>query len=165
MPLGPGAAEVRVNIEKLSEVDPENPKAERIHDYSMRYYFGDKIAGRKGSLRDKKKIVIRGRSLTTKTSWVQLALVTKTGFAFGGVVNLEPASTDYSIALSDLKQVKLVTLPRPYPTFLSYFFKDAGTREMNIDDVEILQISLGPGIPEGELEKMHSIAIESVRLE
>jgi hypothetical protein len=165
VPLGPGAAEVRVNIEKLSEVDPENPKAETVHDYSMRYYFGDKIAGRKGSLREKKKIVFRGRSLTTKRSTVQLALVTKTGFAFGGFVTLEQASKDYSIALSDLKQVKLVTLPRPYPTFLPYFFQHVGGGELNLDDVETLQISIGPGIPEGELENMHAIGIESVRLE
>lgn len=165
VPVGPGAAEVRVNIKKLSEVDPENPKAEKIHDYSMRYYFGDKIAGRKGSLGDKKQIVIRGRSLTTKGLQVQLALVTKRGSAFGGVVNLEPSSKDYSVALSDLKQVKLVTLPRPYPTFLSYFFEGAETGKMNIDDVETLQISIGPGIPESELENEHAIAIETVRLE
>ena len=164
-PVSPGVAEVRVDVEKLSEVDPENPGAKRIYDYSMRFYFGDKIAGRRASLADKTKIVVRGRSLTTKTSRVQVAVVMKDGLAFGGVVNLEAVSKDYAIGLSDLNPVKLVTLPRPYPTFLPYFFEGAHTGELNIGDVETLQISIGPGIPESELQNRHAIAIESIRLE
>jgi hypothetical protein len=36
---------------------------------------------------------------------------------------------------------------------------------MNIEDFETLQISIGPGIPEDQLQDRHDIAIESVRLE
>lgn len=164
-PGEPGRAEVRVNIEKLFIVDPENPKAEKIQDYSMRYFFGKKIAGRNKDLADKKNIVFRGRSLTTEPSWVQLALVTKNGNAYGGVIKVEPSSQDHSLALSDLKNVKLVTLPRPYPTFLNYFFEGGGKDQININDIESLQISIGPGIPESELGDSHALAIESVRLE
>ena len=165
VPVSPGVAEVRVDIDKLAEVDPENPKGERIYDYSMRYFFGDGIKGRKESLREKKKIVLKGRSLTTNPSSVQLALITKDGKAYGGVISLETSSTDYSLELSDLNPVKIVTLPRPYPTFLPYFFEGKTGDKMNLEDVETLQISIGPGIPEDELENRHAIAIESVRLE
>lgn len=165
VPLGPGVAEVRVDIEKLSAVDPENPKGERVYDYSMRYFFGDDISGRTENLSQKTKLIIRGRSLTSQPSLVQLALITADGNAFGGIIELQSASKDYSLALSDLKPVKIVTLPRPYPTFLSYFFDGKPSGKMRIEDVEVLQISIGPGLPKEQLEERHAIAIESIRLE
>lgn len=161
----PGKAEVRINVEKLFVVDPENPAAERILDYSMRYFFKRKIDGRMGDLRDKKKLIFRGRSLTNEPSWVQLALVTKNGDAYGGVIKVDPESKDYSLPLPDLHNVKLVTLPRPYPTFLPYFFEGIEPRKFDINEIESLQISIGPGIPESELGNSHTLAIESVRLE
>ena len=161
----PGNAEIRVSIEKLFTVDPENPSAKSVHDYSMRYYFGKKIQGRARSLTGKKEIIFRGRSLAPKPCWVQVALITKQGEAFGGVIKVESASADYRLNLSELRKVKLVTLPRPYPTFLPYFFEDGRPGKMDISDIETLQISIGPGTPENELGNSHELAIESVRLE
>ena len=161
----PGKAELRINVEKLFIADPENPKAEKIQNYSMRYFFGNKIDGRKADLSGKKKIVFTGRSMTTKPSWVQLALITKNGLAYGGVVKIDSNTGDYSLLLAELKNVKLVTLPRPYPTFLAYFFEGGHPDKLNLNDIETLQISIGPGIPESELSNSHSVAIESVRLE
>lgn len=166
VPTGePGKAEVRVDAEKLFTIDPENPNAERVNDYSMRYYFGKKISGRTADLPDKDRIVFRGRSLTTRPSWIQLALITKDGTAYGGVVQIGSETRDYSLALSDLRQVKLVTLPRPYPTFLPYFFENGSAQKFDIKNIETLQISIGPGTPESDIENSHSVAIESVRLE
>ncbi len=161
----PGKAEIRMNLEKLFDVDPENPKAKRVHDYSMRYYFGNKIVGRRSGIADKNEIVFHGRSLTSKPCWVQLALVTRQGLAYGGVIKIDSNSADYSLALSELKKVNLVTLPRPYPTFLPYFFEPDVDTKFNLNDIESLQISIGPGIPENELGNSHAFAIESVRLE
>jgi hypothetical protein len=166
VPTGePGKAEVRVNIEKLSTTDSENPNAQQVHDYSMRYYFGKKIEGRSSDLSSKNRIVFRGRSMTAKPSWVQIALITKEGLAYGGVVKIDSETKDYSLSLSDLMQVKLVTLPRPYPTFLPYFFESGSTEKFDIRDIETLQISIGPGIPESEIGISHAFAIESVKLE
>jgi hypothetical protein len=64
-----------------------------------------------------------------------------------------------------LKPVKVVTLPRPYPTFLPYYFKGKGNDTLDMNKIESLQISIGPGISEAELQNKHGIAIESVRLE
>ena len=161
----PGKAEIRVSIEKLFTVDPENPNANSVHDYSMRYYFGKKIHGRASSLSGKDGIVFRGRSLSAKPCWVQLALITKQGEAYGGVVKVESVTTDYKLKLSELRKVKLVTLPRPYPTFLPYFFEDDRGGKMDINAIESLQISIGPGTPEDELGNSHELAVESVRLE
>ena len=161
----PGKAEIRVNIEKLFTTDPENPQAGKIHDYAMRYYFADKIKGRREELAAKEEIIFNGHSLNDKPCWLQITLITKQGMAYGGIIKAEPESQRYRLALSDLKKVKLVTLPRPYPTFLPYFFEDNTTAKMDLNDFESLQISIGPGIPESEIENSHGIAIESVSVE
>ncbi len=161
----PGKGEVRINIEKLFVVDPENPKAENVHDYSMRYYFGGKIKGRQGDLGEKKEIVFHGRSLSTKPCWLQVAFITKQGLAYGGIIKVESMSGNYKLSVSDLKKVRLVTLPRPYPTFLPYYFDNQLTEKLSMQDIESLQISIGPGISESELGASHTVAIESVRLE
>jgi hypothetical protein len=166
VPTGePGKAEIRINIEKLFSVDAENPNGERIHDYSMRYYFANDVKERASALNSKKEIVFHGRSLNNKPTWVQVAFITRKGSAYGGVIKLDSKSGDYKLSISDLKPVKLVTLPRPYPTFLSYFFESNSTESLNINDIESLQISIGPGIPSEELGESHGLAVESVRLE
>jgi hypothetical protein len=161
----PGKAEVRINIEKLFALDSENPQAAQIHDYSMRYYFGNKIKGREYDVDQKKELVFRGRSMSSKPCWVQLALVSTNGQAYGGVVKINNSVEEYQLSLSDLKPVKLVTLPRPYPTFLSYYFEGDMKDEMDLKTIETLQISIGPGVPQSELENSHALAIESIRLE
>ncbi|HEY9044315.1 MAG TPA: membrane or secreted protein, partial [Ohtaekwangia sp.] len=40
----PGKSELLVNVEKLFTADPENKNGEAVHDYSMRYFFGNAIA-------------------------------------------------------------------------------------------------------------------------
>jgi hypothetical protein len=154
-----------VDIDRLSSIDPEHPEGDRIYDYSMRYFFGDGIKGRRESLMEKTKIIFRGRSLTTKTLSVQVSLITRNGKAFGGMIDLGQSTKDYTLTLSDLRPVKIVTLPRPYPTFLPYFFEGKPGDQIKIEDIETLQISIGPGIPDNQFEDRHAIAIESVRIE
>jgi hypothetical protein len=152
-----------VSVEKLFSVDSENPEGEKVSDYSMRYYFGDKLAGME--ITRAKKLIFKGRSLNDKPCKVQLALVTNEGLAYGGVVDLQTKTDDYEISIDNLKEVKLVTLPRPYPTFLPYFFEKNMTKSLDLSKVEALQISIGPGLTLSELEEKHAIAIESIRLE
>ncbi|HET9052685.1 MAG TPA: hypothetical protein VFM90_00830, partial [Cyclobacteriaceae bacterium] len=160
----PGRAELEINVEKLFIPDPENTEGEKIYDYSCRYFFGNKIAGRAEDAASKQKIVLKGRSLNEKDCVVQVAVVTSDGAAFGGLLTLNPGTADYALNIQELKPVDVVTLPRPYPTFLSYYFrKNNGTLDMR--KIESLQISIGPGIAENELQNRHGIAMESVRLE
>jgi len=160
----PGKAEVVVNVERLFTEDPENKDKEKIYDYSMRYFFGKKIEGRRDELSTVKEIVFRGRSLNDKPCTVQIALITKDGFAYANTIVVTPDKADYAIPLAELKSVKPVTLPRPYPTFLPYYFTSALTSDLHMEHAESIQISIGPGIPENELQAKHGIAIESVRL-
>jgi hypothetical protein len=161
----PGKAELQVRVEKLAVPDPENRNAPRIFDHSMRYYFGHKLEGRQDDLEAVKDIILHGRSLTGKPCKLQVALVMKDGSTYGGLIEVGMEKKDYSISLSDLKEVKLVSLPRPYPGFLPYYFKTEALCDFDIRATETLQISIGPGIPEGELTDRYGVGIESIRLE
>jgi len=161
----PGKGEWLVNVEKLWTPDSENQNAEKIYDYSFRYYFGQKMQGRQADLASKKQLVFRGRSLNGQPCPLQVALVIKDGSAYGGILTLSPETQAHTLKLSDLRKIKLVTLPRPYPSFLPYYFENKSSDGLVLSEVESLQFSIGPDIPESAYGQKHSVAIESVVLE
>ena len=64
-----------------------------------------------------------------------------------------------------LTSVKAVILPRPYPTFLPYYSKAGKADKLDISQIESLQISIGPGIKEKDVDKKRELVISSVYLE
>ena len=161
----PGKAFYQVWLQEVPKIDPKNNEGKKERDYSMRYYFGDKVAGRLQDLPAKEKLVFRGKSLTGESQPLQLSLVMKDGSTYGGVVRLEPEAGEYVLSLDELEKGKLVSLPRPYPDFLPYYFENKTAAKLDMSEVESLQFSIGPGIPANELEEAQGIAIESVWLE
>jgi hypothetical protein len=156
-----GDAAVFVNIEKLFRRDPENLNAQPVHDYSLRYNFIPNIRGRISEMKSFNRIVIRAESID-KAFPIQVALIDRQGNTFGSLLSLDPAKKEYEIKLDDLKPVNMVILPRPYPTFLPYYFKSSAS-SFNTDLIETLQISIGPGLQ--SVEEAYRFSIESVRLE
>ncbi|MCB9082510.1 MAG: hypothetical protein H6555_12450 [Lewinellaceae bacterium] len=161
----PGQWEYQVWVDKLFRPDEENLNGERIDDYSFRHFFGTQVAGFREELGFKKKLILRGRSLTDGPSTIQVAVILQDGSAFGALVTVPPQSGDCAVPLADFKRVPVVTLPRPYPTFLPYFFADGNAKTLDLRQAESLQISLGPGLPAAALEMPQGVAIESVRVE
>jgi hypothetical protein len=161
----PGEAEFRVNVEKLFEVDPENTEAEPVYDYSFRYNFNRKVAGREEALEDKTRLIFKGKALNDKPVKLQVALVMDNGRSFGKVIELQPEIQEYEIALSELQPVKTVTLPRPYPSFLPLYMEHNIQEEFDLKDAESLQFSIGPELSENEQQEQHGMGIVSVRLE
>jgi len=160
-----GGAELQIPVKQLFTTDNENPNGPRIADYSMRFHFGRKISRRKEDLPGRTKLVLTGRSLNEKSTPIQVALITRQGQAYGAILSLEPTTKEYTLTLSDLKPVKLVTLPRPYPTFLPYYFEGNGVSQFNLADVETLQLSIGPGLSEEESKNPQGIVIRTIRLD
>jgi hypothetical protein len=158
----PTRAEMMVQVPKLFVKDPEFENAPAIYDYSLRYNFQPKIAGRTNGLSDFTKLVFRGRSID-KSFPIQVAVVDKNGNAFGGLIELSPSTGEYSVRIEDLRQVRLVTLPRPYPTFLPYYFEGREQQVLNLNMIETLQISVGPGLK--DVDSPYAFTIESIRLE
>ena len=89
----------------------------------------------------------------------------KDGSAFGGIVEIDSIQQQYSLPIKDLKRVRPVLLPRPYPTFLPYFSEAGKATKLDLSQVESLQISIGPGINEKDWGKVYEVMIGSVWLE
>ncbi|MGK7389667.1 MAG: cellulase family glycosylhydrolase [Candidatus Cyclobacteriaceae bacterium M2_1C_046] len=160
-----GEAEYQVNIDKLFVPDNENLNALPVYDYTFKHFILDEIQGRKADLAKKEELVFRGRALSENTGQVQVAFVLDDGSAFGGFIELGEEIEEHRLSLNNLKPVATVTLPRPYPTFLPYYLEHAINEEFDINRVESLQISIGPGIPEILLEEKHGVGVVSIRLE
>jgi hypothetical protein len=157
-------AECQMNIEQLFVPDQENLNANPIYDYSFKHFIMDKVKSRSGDLDSKETLVFRGRALNNKPCKLQIAFVLKDGSAYGKVMELGTVTHDYILNLDDLKPVKTVTLPRPYPSFLPYYLHHEMVSDFDINKVESLQFSIGPEIPENEITDSHGIAIISVSL-
>mgnify|MGYP002713078968 CR=1 FL=1 len=157
-------AECQMNIKKLFVPDNENLNATPIYDYSFKHFILDKIEGRKEDLSSKKELILKGEALNNKPCKLQVAFVLNDGSAYGAILNLKPEVREYSISLDELKPVKTVTLPRPYPSFLPYYLKHSISTGFDINRIESIQFSIGPGIPESEREDAHGIGIINSKL-
>ncbi len=109
--------------------------------------------------------MIKARSLDAGPKAIQVALVTKDGSAYGKVIEVGTALKAYEIPVADMIKVKTVTMPRPYPTFLPYYFLNNSNVSLKLEDIEGLQISIGSGIPEAKLTGSHGVGLVSLRLE
>lgn len=156
---------IEINVDRLFRTDPENPEADPVYDYPMRFGFWEKIAGRTSDLNTKSKIVFNGKSLNNRPCRFQITLVDKNANAYGGIMEIKPEYGAYILDIAQLKKIKPATLPRPYPTFLPYYFEGGTDEPLNLEDIEVLHMSIGPGIPKSQLEEKHGLLIESVRLE
>lgn len=161
----PGEAEYRIQLDSLFEKDPENPEAIPIYDYSFRYNFQKNIEGRREDLKKREKLILKAQSLHDTKEKLQVAIVLEDGSSFGKILELEPGVKEYEIDLSELKPVRTVTLPRPYPTFLPYYFDHFNSVDFDLQNAEALQFSIGPGLTEEQQKQSHGIGIVSARLE
>lgn len=84
---------------------------------------------------------------------------------YGGIIEVQPARGRYLMSLDKLKPVRMVTLSRPYPTFLPYYFEPAAILPFRMNDIESLQVFIGPGIPASQLREKYGIAIEQIWIE
>jgi hypothetical protein len=159
-----GEAAYQMNVEKLFVPDEENSKAKPIYDYSFKHFILEKIKDRNTDLLSKETLVFKGYALNNKPCKLQVAFVLDDGSAYGKVIDIETTTKDYTIKLDELKPVRTVTLPRPYPSFLPYYLEHNIVSDFDINRIESLQFSIGPEIPENEINDAHGIALISVRL-
>lgn len=157
-------SEFQIKVSQLFQKDDENLNGAVIHDYSVKAYLNKKINPVRVQLADKKTLVIKARSLDTGPTPVQVALVTKDGSAYGKVIELSTEMKEYEIPVAALVKVKTVPMPRPYPTFLPYYFFNTQEQPLKLEDIEGVQISIGPGLPEVKLMTPHSVGLVCVWL-
>ena len=160
-----GTAAYQMNIEELFVKDPENTEAKPIYDYSFKHFVLEEIQSLKAALSSKTKLIFYGKSFNEKPCKLQIALVMNDGHAYGKVIDIELETKAYGLYLSDLKPVKTVTLPRPYPTFLPYYLDHQLKSPFDLSKVESIQFSIGPEIPTEELQEKHGIELISIQLD
>ncbi len=161
----PGEAEYKVQVSNLGKRKIKDINGKPVYDYSFRYNFQERIQGRLKELQEKQVLILKARSLKGKSEKLQVALLMDNGAAFGKVIELNTKIQEYRIPLGDLKAVRTVTMPRPYPSFLPYYFSHSYKGTFRLENTESIQFSIGPGLKEEKLEEEHGIGIISVRLE
>ncbi|WP_051907704.1 cellulase family glycosylhydrolase [Flavimarina sp. Hel_I_48] len=161
----PGEAEYVFRIKKLVNEETLTKNGDSIYDYSFLYNFNKKVEKQQELLKGKEKLIIKAKSLSEKPEKLQVALLLKNGAAYGKTITLSEGKEEYTITLSDLKPVKTVTLPRPYPGFLPYYFEHTNSGNFVLEHAEALQFSIGPYLNEQEQQRQHDLSVRSVRLE
>ncbi|MBK7869935.1 MAG: hypothetical protein IPJ74_04205 [Saprospiraceae bacterium] len=158
-------SEFQVNVEELFRVDPENLNAPAIYDYTIKNYLNKKIGNYKKQLINKTKLILKARSLNEKPVLLQIALITKDGAAYGKTIEIGAEMQEYEILLKDLQKVNTVTMPRPYPTFLPYYFvNNNNNKDIDLQEIEGLQFSIGPGISQQKRSEKHGVSLVSLML-
>ena len=135
------------------------------HDHSFRFFFREKIAARTSDLGAAKKLVVYGRSATDTSCPVQLALISANGIAYGGIVTIKPEHGAYAIPVSALRQVRAPNIPHGYPVFIHFWSSIGASVPLDLNRIESVLISIGPGIPAGNDGGAHGIQIERIWLE
>lgn len=146
----PGKSMMHLSIPNLNSEE---------HDFSVRSYCRDRIEERLSDVNKKNRLVFYGNSLYNRPCKLQMALIMTDGSTYGGLLSIDETAGYYEILLKDLKKVKSVLLPRPYPKFQVYWFEPSKTELFDLSLVESLQISIGPGIPESEYDLEQGVAI------
>ncbi len=154
-----------LTLDGLLKSDDENPNARPIGDYTLRYFFGDEIKERKKDIPQKTELVFKGHSAGKSSFPIMVSLIMKDGSSFGGQIVINPNDKLYQLKLKDLLKLKAVLMPRPYPTFLPYYSSAGKATQLDLNKIESLEISIGPGIKEEDWGKTYEMMIESVRLE
>lgn len=152
----PSRASLDINLDELPIDD-----GHKEPDYAFRLYFGDKVSGRKGSLINATKLVVTGQSKENSTREIEVSLLAKDGTCYGGTIALGSEYGEYDLALKSLRPTGLITLPRPYPGFLSYYFEPgSASGQLDISEIEVVQVSISPGNKPGAKLSIKSIHLK-----
>lgn len=141
---------------------PQDESTDQVH-YALRFFFGNKIKGRKSDLKNFKSLVVKGKA--GQMSPIEVALITQDASIYGKVILLNNEVRDYRVDLTELVKTDLVTLPRPYPGFLPYYAEREEQQALDVSKIESIQISIGPDMTEDQRNEPFGVEIQTIRLE
>lgn len=167
--LGPSATDgisyLYIPLDGLVDPDGENPNAEPLGDYTMRYFFGDIIESVRHDLVSRKALTLNAYTENNLSIPIQVSLIMKDGTAFGRMIRIDSTNRKHSVLLREFERIKSVIMPRPYPTFLPYYSEAGKAQKLDLTQIESLQISIGPGIPKEDWDKKYEVVIGRIQLE
>jgi hypothetical protein len=116
------------------------------HAVSVRSFFGNKLNGRVSELSNFNEITVRARASNCDTAKIKLLLIDKDANSYGVSITLTKEFNDYHIPLALFSNDSLVLIPRPYPGFLPFWFKNEHSGKFDLKNIEVLEVAVGPGI-------------------
>ncbi|HZF14950.1 MAG TPA: hypothetical protein VE046_03310 [Steroidobacteraceae bacterium] len=139
--------------------------AQGEHDHSLRFFFREKIEGRTPDLKNVRGLAFYGESATGQPCTVQLALITSDGIAYGALVTVAAREGTYSVPVAALKQVRAPNIPHGYPVFIPFWSSVATPVPLDLERVESVMLSIGPGLAASDYAVPQGIRIERVWLD
>lgn len=159
-----GESHLKLEINQLHKNDPENPDGPVIEDYTLHYFLDDLIREDSLLLQNKTQLKFELANPSQDVS-LQIALVDNKGTAFGKKIPVRKNLEIISVSLAELGIVKTVVMPRPYPTFLPYYFQHSMDHSLNLTEIQRVQLSIGPPTRDAQSEGTHKIVLGKIWLE
>ena len=164
---------IKCKIESISYKNPSKKELRistdnliaKTNDVSFKILVGNIIQRESKQLENINSMLISASSGSKKTQKVQIALQLKNGKAFGKTILLTSEKKEIIIPFSELVEVPLVLLPRPYPGFQPYFFQSKTKEKFNASEIEAVQISIGPGIKKEDFKNPQEVLIDKIQLQ
>lgn len=128
-------------------------------------YIGDKIKNRLSEVGAYSKIMVRARMQSGKTGKLRIALVNTDAASYAAYADLNDQYQNIEIPLTAFKPDSSLLVPRPYPGFLSLWFKASSFNGFNIADADKLEVTTVNDLTPDQFDKPYGIEIESVLLE
>jgi len=128
-------------------------------------YVGDKIKYRLPEVSSFTKVVVRARMHGLESGKLRVALTGKDAATYGAYVELRDQYKNIEIPLTEFKPDSSLLVPRPYPGFLSLWFKASSFSGLSIPQIDKLEITSGNDLNANQYDKPYGIEVESVMLE
>lgn len=141
----------------------DNLKNENAN-FTFKILVNESIQNERNYLNTVDSMIIEASSGTAKNQKVQIALQQKDGSVFGKIIELTPEMQQFSIPFSQLKPVRQVLLPRPYPGFQSYWFENKEITDFDVNQIDVIQISIGPGINAENHQEKQGVLMRKILL-
>ncbi|MEX2477151.1 MAG: hypothetical protein WD357_01865 [Gracilimonas sp.] len=114
------------------------------------FHIGDIIENRKGSDLNEMKIHIGG--VIESSQVVKVILTNKDGIPFETTIEVGPEMQAITMSENRFISGKMALLPRPYPTFLPYWFEPTSDQSLDMNEVENIQLLL---VPENNTQRIN----------
>ncbi len=152
----PGTDALEMQVHDLSEAG---------HDHSFRFFFAPKVSHRTAAMPAMKELVFFGSSGSDSACTVQLSLISDMGIAYGKIIEVQPGFARYAVPISELRQVRSPNIPHGYPVFIPFWSSVENPIPLDLNKVESVMVSIGPGIPESEYTQKHTLILERIWLQ
>jgi hypothetical protein len=130
----------------------------------FQYVFVDKVAGRISEMESFDKIVIRARNGTGSPVRAKVLISCADGSSASAFITLTDKFGDIEVSVSSFEPDAAVLLPRPYPGFLPFSFRGSGSGSIDLAQAERIELTIGSGMAQGELERPYSLEVECIWL-